>query len=670
MNHLQSLLIELSQDFLMINISKEKSTDDFCETLTKLQDVVPDELLYPLQECVQEVNTAEALETLEKLMDLLNQKCEERDFTFVFENEKAKSIEEMSFDTTIYSEVFSEDEDLISTFFEETLENLEALDLILNLWDETPEDLTYVNDIFRSFHTIKGMAGFLSLNDMEQISHCLEDLLTHCRDGKVSHSNYLTAFLFDGIDFLRVMYDQLLFNYQNGVEDKHNVNVDDFVRKGSLFVSDFESYKTEVNTKVEPIVEIRSINNDAPVAQVKSGKREIDDSFRVSTKKMDALIDSIGELVINHSSIANKIGLHKDVLKGMRDEFSQFKRIVNNLQNVSLSLRMIPIGNTFKKMNRVVRDTANKLNKDIILKTLGEQTEIDRSIVDNLYDPLMHMIRNACDHGIEDPFDREEMGKSAQGTITLSAKHKDGCVVIAIEDDGKGLSLEKIRQKAIVNGLIQEEDSLSKSEIHQLILKPGFSTAETVTNLSGRGVGMDVVVQAIESLRGILLIDSQEGKGSRVEIRLPLTLAIIDGMVIRIGDHKFIIPTISVRESIKISHDKYSHVLGRGEMILIREHLVPLVRCYDLLAITSDVSNPWDGLLVVVDVDGHRYALLVDELLGKQEIVIKSLGDHFSVAKWIAGGAILACGDAALILDVSKLIQLPKQQLLDEACNE
>lgn len=646
----------------MIDMSSSESTIDFCETILKLKDMVPDELLSPIETLLSNSTSPNFLNELEAAMEQLNQKCKDRNYTFVFENEKAIPIEEMSFDSTDYRQVFTEDEDLLTTFFQEALENLEALDLIINLWDESPEDKGFVNDIFRAFHTIKGMAGFLSLTDMEKISHCLEDLLDACRQEKISHSNDFTTLLFEGIDLLRIMYDRVLFNYQAGIQEKHNVDVDDFVRKAKLFFHDFDAYKIEKDNKPESLI-IDRIDRieEAPLMKSSTSIREMDDSFRVSTKKMDVLIDSIGELVINHSLIANKIGQHKDIVKDMRDELTQFKRIVNHLQNVSMSLRMVPIGNTFKKMSRVVRDTANKLNKSIVLKTTGEQTEIDRSIVENLYDPLMHMIRNACDHGIEEPVDREEKGKKPQGTITLSAKHSDGCVVIGIEDDGKGLDTNRIREKGIKNGLITESDELSDSELHRLILQPGFSTAETITTVSGRGVGMDVVAQAITQLRGVILLDSKSNKGSKVEIRLPLTLAIIDGMVVRIGQHKFIIPTINVRESIKISQDNYSHVVGRGEMILIRGHLVPLMRTYDFLRISPDVTKPWDGLLVVVDIDGNRYALLVDELMGKQEIVIKSLGDKFTIANWIAGGAILAGGEAALILDVSKLILLPRQ---------
>ncbi|MCJ8343923.1 chemotaxis protein CheA [bacterium] len=693
MKNLQAIIIEFSQDLLMVDFNDQKSMSEILSTLQQAKNLIPDEVISPFEEAILKIESQETFNEAENQFNLLQIKCEEREFQFIMSGDDEENDKERNFDSTDYISVLSEDAELLTTFFEETAENLEALDLHINLWSESPGEDHFVNDIFRCFHTIKGMAGFLSLNDMENTSHALEDLLSQCRDGIISFSTSLSDLLFEGIDFLRVMYEKLVKNYHDASDLKHSIDVQKFVIKSKLFYQDFDSYMVLIEQEAENLENIneedleeqeitpqkilkipkspQSVKVSKPAKDTKVPvKRELQESFRVSTKKMDSLIDTIGELVISHSLINNKLAPHETVVAEMRDELIQLRRIVNHLQNVSMSLRMVPIGNTFKKMNRVVRDTAHKLGKDIHLVLSGENTEIDRSIVDKIYDPLMHMIRNACDHGIETPKIRRAQGKPNQGTITLSAKHKDGCIVISIEDDGKGLDLEVIREKAIKKDLIKEDEVISKTELHRLILHAGFSTAEKVTNVSGRGVGMDVVVQAINKLRGVLLIDSNEGKGSKLEIRLPLTLAIIDGMIIKIGNQTFIIPTIHIRESVKCKREDYSNVLGTGEMILIRGHLVPLVRVYNLLHLTPSYQDPWEGLLVVIDVDGHRFALMVDELIGKQEIVIKALGEKFAVASWIAGGAILSNGEASLILDVAKLIQLPLKMRTKEQSNE
>ncbi|MCJ8347872.1 chemotaxis protein CheA [bacterium] len=688
MKKLQAIILEFSQDLLMIDFNDKKSMSEIFSTLQQAKTLVPIEIISPFEEAILKIDSQETYHEAEKQFNLLQIRCEEREYQFIGSGQAEKKDQERIIDSTDYLNVLSEDPELLATFFEETIENLEALDLHINLWNDSPNEDHFVNDIFRCFHTIKGMAGFLSLNDMEDTAHALEDLLSQCRDGIISYSVHLSNLLFEGIDCLREMYEKLVKNYHHASDLKHSIDVKKFVSKAKIFYQDFDSYlllaqaesNNSDNIEKEDYIapqqvtpeNSKSLKASKVIKDSKTPvKRDLQESFRVSTKKMDSLIDSIGELVISHSLINNKLAPHDSVVAEMRDELIQLRRIVNHLQSVSMSLRMVPIGNTFKKMNRVVRDIAHKLGKEIQLVLVGENTEIDRSIVDKIYDPLMHMIRNACDHGIETPKVRKEQGKANQGKIILSAKHKDGCIVIAIEDDGKGLDLETIRKKAIKRGLIKEDEVISKSELHRLILHAGFSTADKVTNVSGRGVGMDVVVQAINNLRGVLLIDSNEGRGSKIEIRLPLTLAIIDGMIIKIADQTFIIPTIHVRESVQCKQEDYSNLMGKGEMILIRGNLVPLLRVYDQLNISSNYEKPWDSLLVVIDVDGHRFALMVDEIVGKQEIVIKALGEKFAIASWIAGGAILSNGEASLILDVTKLIKLPlnrKTKELNHAC--
>ena len=284
----------------------------------------------------------------------------------------------------------------------------------------------------------------------------------------------------------------------------------------------------------------------------------------------------------------------------------------------------------------------------------GAETEIDRNMVESIYDPLVHMMRNSVDHGISLPADREKCGKQETGTVSLRAYQKGGSMMIEIEDDGEGLNTQKIRQKAIERGLVGEADNLSDFELNNLIFLPGFSTADKITDVSGRGVGMDVVKKAVEKLRGKVEVQSHSGKGSLFVIRLPLTLAIIDGIIVRVGSERYIIPTIAIQESMRPDQAKYSTVHGRGENLLVRGELVPIIRLYEVFGVPSTYTDPCEAIVVVVENEGRRRALMVDELLGKEEVVIKNLGGLD--VPGVAGGTILGDGRVGLILDLAGVI--------------
>jgi two-component system chemotaxis sensor kinase CheA len=331
----------------------------------------------------------------------------------------------------------------------------------------------------------------------------------------------------------------------------------------------------------------------------------------------------------------------------------QLNQITSGLQRIAMSMRMVPIKSTFQKMVRLVRDLAKNAGKEVALEMSGEDTEIDRNVVDELYEPMVHMIRNAVDHGMESPDEREAAGKERRGSVLLRAFHRGGNIVIEIEDDGRGLNREAILEKALSRELIPEDHKLTDAEICNLIFHPGFSTAEKVTDVSGRGVGMDVVKKAIEKLRGRVEINTRPGLGSTFVINLPLTLAIIEGMLVRVGKERYIIPALAILESFRPSRDQYSTVEGKGEMIRTRGSLVPLVRLHRIFGVESDFEQPWEGLVVAVEHEDKKMCLLLDELLGKEEVVIKSLGGGLRNIKGIAGGAILGDGRVGLILDMS-----------------
>ena len=381
-------------------------------------------------------------------------------------------------------------------------------------------------------------------------------------------------------------------------------------------------------------------------------------TVRVDTAKLDQLLDLVGELVIAHSMIA---AAASDTSAGridrLRDAIALAERNVAELQYRVLSVRMLPIGAVFARFPRLVRDTASALGKEIELVFEGEDTEIDKEIVEKLADPLTHLIRNAVDHGIEAPSEREDRGKLRAGTITVRAGHQAGNVVVEVVDDGGGLPTEKIRDKARALGLIAKDTDPSEEELHALIFAPGFSTAQAVSDVSGRGVGMDVVKRNVEALRGTIGFTSRRGVGSRIELRLPLTLGIIDGLLLRVGTQTFVLPLGNVIELLRPTRHQVRSVLGRGELLCVRDQALPLVRLHRVFGIQSAETNPCRGLVCLVEADPAPVALLVDELISRAQIVVKPLEKNFRKIDGVFGATILGDGSVALIVDVLAVLR-------------
>ncbi|MDR1166531.1 MAG: chemotaxis protein CheW [Deltaproteobacteria bacterium] len=390
-------------------------------------------------------------------------------------------------------------------------------------------------------------------------------------------------------------------------------------------------------------------------------------TVKVETQKLDGLIDLVGELVITQSLVTSNDSIKILKEQKINKDLAQVSRITSELQRNAMSLRMVQINNTFRKMNRLVRDLAHKFEKDVDFTTTGEDTEIDRNMVETIYDPLVHMIRNSLDHGLEPPRERVAAGKPPKGLVSLKAYHQGGNVVIELSDDGRGLDEEKVLRKAQEQGLVAAGESLTSAQIHNLVFHPGFSTADKITEISGRGMGMDVVRKSIEQLRGKVDFTSVPGQGSLFAIRLPLTLAIIDGMIVRVGDNRYILPTISINESFRPKPEEYFTVKNQGEMIKVRDNLLPLVRLDQIVNADGATRDPSDALVVVVENEGQRRCLLVDEVLGKQEVVIKSLGERLKYVRSLAGGTILGDGRVGLILDVNGLFETQAQGLYSGA---
>ena len=574
------------------------------------------------------------------------------------------------------------DRELLSEFINESQEHLTNIENGVLVLEDDPTNADTLNTIFRAFHTFKGGSGFLNLLPIQSLAHELESLLDAARQHKLAISSPIIDIILEGGDTLKKFTTQILAQL-NG----NNVGQPILVPTGALIAR----VKTILSNPSAPVIAILSAapvpeNKDtgagsAAIAAATTAKAQTPDSkpaaatdsnkpaaangannaagfVKVDTVKLDSLIDLVGELVISESMVVQDPELLKSPSRHLARNLGQLRRITSELQRTAMSLRMVPIKATFQKMNRLVRDLAAKQDKQLQLILSGEDTELDRNIVEELSDPLVHMIRNACDHGVEKPEARIAKGKPGLGTVHLRAFHRGGNIVIQIQDDGNGLSKDKLLAKAREKGIVKPNEILSDKEIYNLIFAAGFSTAEKVTDISGRGVGMDVVRRNIEKLRGKVDIDTVLGGGTTFTIYLPLTLAIIDGMIVSVGSERYIIPTLTVRESFRPRAEMISTLHERGEMVNVRGRLCPLLRLYQYFNQPTKVTSPAEGIVVVVESGDQTRCLMVDELIGKQEVVIKSLGGALKKNPSLAGGAVLGDGRVGLILNVDSLVKL------------
>ena len=577
---------------------------------------------------------------------------------------------------------FLQDMELLTGFVSETLEHLESIEVNVLELEDNPGDLEIVNKIFRPFHTIKGVAGFLNLKSIQKLAHSTENLLDDVRNGVHAMDSQVIEVVLKVGDFLSTMVENLKTVLKDGPEHYKNYDISDYVAWVASVQSGGQALASTTPAPVEtaavtPVAasappppattaQLRAplaasdADSAPPLSAAKSPaappKAAVGDSIKVDIDKLDGLVNAVGELVIMQAMVRSnpKIATLSD--PKLTKDIAQLSRITSELQKTAMSMRMVPIRQTFQKMIRLVRDLSKKTGKEVNLVMEGEETEIDRNMVDSIYDPLVHMMRNSVDHGVQPPAEREKLGKPRSGTVNLRAYQKGGYMVIEIEDDGQGLNTEKIRRKAIERGLIHDTDKISGYDLNNLIFLPGFSTADTITDVSGRGVGMDVVKKAVEKLRGKVEAISEPGKGSLFVIRLPLTLAIIDGIIVRVGSERYIIPTTAIQESLKPRRESYNTVQGKGETLMVRGTVLPIIRLYQLFQVTPTQTDPCEAIVVVVEYEGRQRAIMVDELLGKQEVVIKNLGGLNDIPG-VAGGTILGDGRVGLILDLAGIIQ-------------
>lgn len=448
------------------------------------------------------------------------------------------------------------------------------------------------------------------------------------------------------------------------IEISKKAQIDDlsFITPESNPVVEAETVSQEIDSPAAaPAPSEKAEPKDKAPVKAKSPAKSESGSIRVGTDKIDSLINMVGELVITQAML-NELGdtdeFDQSKLAALQEGLAQLSHNTRDLQESVMRIRMLPISFVFSRFPRLVRDISQKLGKQVELKLIGEQTELDKTVMEKISDPMVHLIRNSLDHGLETPEDRIASGKGETGTVTLNAYHQGGNIVIEIIDDGRGLNTKKIKEKALANGLISESDDLTDDEINELVFQPGFSTADAVSDLSGRGVGMDVVKRNINELNGTVEVSSVPDVGSTFTIRLPLTLAILDGQLVTLGDNVYIIPLVSIVESLQIDITKVNSVGGGVDVLRLRDEYIPIMRLYELFNHNDAQKRLEDGLLVVVESDNEKVGLLVDELLAQQQFVIKSLEANYKKVDGISGATILGDGSVSLIVDISGLIKL------------
>lgn len=578
-------------------------------------------------------------------------------------------------------EVF--DDPLLGEVLDEMRQHLDDAEAAMLSWSDDLEDPDVVDVIFRAFHTIKGVGGFMQLETLVRVAHKSETLLDDFRKGAQSCTPEHLTLLFRSRDAMNSLLEALTGAEAPLVSTVNSLITDLEAALGANGVTPApaspeappevasavaESAPEAAPVPAEPVASEptpAAAPTPAPAAapakpaDAKKKKVRIEKTVKVGTTRLDSLVDMVGELVVAQQMVSQDPSLVQVNDDRLSRNLLQVGKITRDLQEAAMHLRMVPLRPTFQKMSRLVHDVARKSGKTVNLVITGEDTELDRNVVEEIGDPLVHLVRNAIDHGLESPADRLAAGKSEKGSLELKAFHRGGSIVIEMTDDGRGLNRARIFEKCVERGLVSPDmamEEIPDSELFMKIFQPGFSTAAVVTDISGRGVGLDVVRRKIEALRGKIEIESREGEGTTFTLSLPLTLAIIDGMIVRIGTRRYVIPTLTIEQSFRPEPDHLSTILGQGELANVRGTMVPVHRLKDLLALSEGTDQVSEGILILVEGSSGRVCLLVDDIIGQHQIVIKSISKALPGLTGISGGAILGDGTVALIIDADGLL--------------
>lgn len=583
--------------------------------------------------------------------------------------------------------ILCEDEELLEGFLTETSELLEKLDDDLVTLEKMPGEIELLNGIFRSIHTVKGASSFLGFDLLVKITHKTEDVLNRLRKDELKVTPGIMDVILEAVDHIKLLVNdirngEIVERELDDIIDKLIPYISETFRESAVLhaesgqAGDHAEEVPGIPVPAEPDQEPSRIEPAAsapaqpkPVQSRAAATRgeELSDNttVRIDVKRLDDLMNQVGEIVLERNRILqmNQNYQAGENIDNFGEEFGKLAKridfVTSELQMQVLKIRMIPVEKVFKKFPRIVRNLSRDLGKEVDLEIIGEETELDRSVVDEIGDPLIHLIRNALDHGVEMPEERVASGKPRTGKVVLSATHEGNNIIISIRDDGKGIDPEKLARKALDKGLVTEEQlaGMSGKEILDLIFLPGFSTKEKATDVSGRGVGMDVVKTNIRKLNGIIEIRSEAGKGSEFILKLPLTLAIIQSLLVDVESEVYSIPLAAVLETLKVNTSSF-HKVGGQEVLKLRDTVLPLLRLQSLFGVRGSETSLNQSYVVVIGVAEKRIGLIVSRLLGQQEVAIKSLGKYLANAPGIAGSTILGDGRVALIVDPAGVIEM------------
>jgi two-component system chemotaxis sensor kinase CheA len=573
--------------------------------------------------------------------------------------------------------------EIIEDFLSEAHELLDGLDQNLVELERQPNNTDLLNDIFRSFHTIKGAGGFLGFNQVVELSHNAENLLNKLRQGEILVNAGIMDILLQAVDIVKNMINDIAReNPQEYQLEPLYQKIDQILtkkkapskKKTKLAPPPAEETGESVNSDIMPS---SGPSEQDPEERLKAPRGEPDKTIRIDIDRLDTIMNLVGELVLArnrliklNSSLDEKYQDEK-LLDPLRETTGNLSIITTDLQLAVMRSRMLPIKKVFSKFPRMARDLARDLQKQIELEISGEDTELDKSVIEEIGDPLVHILRNSADHGIESPEIRQAQGKPEQGLIKLSAYHEGDHIIIEIEDDGKGIDSGAVRAKAIEKGLIDEAESmrLSEKECLNMIFQPGFSTNQEVTDISGRGVGLDVVKTHIAKLNGQIDLITEKGKGSKFRLRIPLTVAIIPALMVGMSNEVFAIPLVSVIEAVRVSPEEIKTIDG-NEVIKLRDAVLPLIRLSEVFDLPSPNGFESNSLyVVVIGLAEKRIGLIVERLFGQEEVVIKSLGDYFADNKEITGATITGDGRVVLILDIGNLVEQVLSGIIKDKCS-
>jgi two-component system chemotaxis sensor kinase CheA len=545
--------------------------------------------------------------------------------------------------------------EIFESYLVEAREILDHLSQDLLALEKAPSDVNVLNNIFREMHTLKGTSSFLGFSQIAELAHTSEDLLNKLRKGDCAATSEIIDVLIDVHKTASVLLQRIESRNLQPIEME---SILEKLRRGMQQQSAPIQVQAAASFNVEPIMHVAKSADVQP-------QHAVDTTIRVDVGRLDDLMNLIGELVLarNRLSQAAQSLTEKyerlDMSKQIADVSSQIDFVTTELQMAVMKTRMVPIEKVFSGLPLVAREVMRTTGKEVDLQIYGKETELDKSIIEELKDPLIHMIRNAVDHGIESPEERKSKGKPAQGIVVVNAERDGNYILITMEDDGCGIDVDITKRRAIEKGLISEIEAteMSKSDLLNLIFIPGFSTKKEITNVSGRGVGMDVVKTNIAKLKGIVEIDSNVGIGTIITLKVPLTLAIIQGLLLKVVDEIFAVPLSAVLEIVRITPEEIYTIQGR-EVIRVRDTILPLARMSDIIGKNRTVQQSVVSYVVIVGWAEKRIGLLVDSLQGQKEVVIKTLGNYLGDVPGIAGSTILGDGSVILVIDVGRFIEL------------